>query len=107
MWKNLAFIAPVAFAATAGDALVCLAHESILWVDAAKVWRRHLDDYKVKPVIEQFDRGHFQLSEVKRAALSLNDFQGHVLEAVKLRGRLTKLGYTRGATGDGGWFLNS
>ena len=72
--------------------------------DAAKAWRRHLADYKVKPLIEQFDRRNFQLSEVKREALSLDDFQGHMLEAFKLRGRLTKLGYTRGATGDGGWF---
>src|SRR5262249_43073418 len=27
-----------------------------------------------------------------------------MIEAFKLRGRATKLGYVRGATGDGGWF---
>ena len=34
----------------------------------------------------------------------VTDFRGHLIEAFTLRGRATKLGYTRGSTEDGGWF---
>ena len=39
--------------------------------------------------------------------LNLRDFksaEGHLIEAFSLRGRALKLGYTRGAAEDGGWF---
>ena len=87
-------------------ALICLAHQSILPADAVSAWRRHLADYNVKPLFEQFDKGSFLLPEDKRVASSLDDFQGHMLEAFKLRGRLTKLGYTRGAGAEGGIFYH-
>jgi hypothetical protein len=32
------------------------------------------------------------------------DFLGYVVKAFSLRNKLTKLGYTRGAAQDGGWF---
>ena len=90
----------------AGDARVCLAHESALSADTIKLWRQHLADYSVKPLFDQFGKGSFRLRESQRAELKLDDFQGYLLEAFKLRGRLTKLGYTRGPTGDGGWFYS-
>lgn len=90
----------------ASDSRVCLAHESILPSEAITRWCQHLADYGVKPLFDQFGRGRFQLPEVRRAESTLDDFQGHLLEAFKLRGRLTKLGYTRGPTGDGGWFYS-
>ena len=36
----------------------------------------------------------------------IGDFEGHLIEAFALRGRATKLGYTRGPTEDGGWFFS-
>ena len=90
----------------ADDGLVCLAHESILPADAVKAWRRHLADYDVRPLFEQFNKGSFRLPDDKRGASSLEDFQGYILEAFKLRGRLTKLGYSRGPGLDGGRFYH-
>ena len=88
----------------APDARICLAHESLLPATAIKIWRQHFVDYNVKPIFEQFGKGNYQLPVAKREESRLDDFQGYLLEAFKLRGRLTRLGYTRGATGDGGWF---
>src|ERR1019366_3556145 len=34
----------------------------------------------------------------------IKDFEGHILTTFKLRGKATKLGYSRGQAGDGGWF---
>ena len=34
----------------------------------------------------------------------ITDFVGHIVKAFSLRNRLTRLGYTRGAAQDGGWF---
>jgi Domain of unknown function (DUF4132) len=88
----------------APEARICLAHESLLPATAIKNWRQHLVDYSVKPIFEQFGNRGNRLPEGKRGESKLDEFQGYLLEAFKLRGRLTKLGYTRGATGDGGWF---
>src|SRR5262249_40599386 len=90
--------------ALADDERVCLAHECLLSADVVKAWRQHLADYEVRPVVDAFGRGSYRLPEAKEHETSLDDFQGHVLEAFRLRGRLTKLGYTRGSAGDGGWF---
>jgi hypothetical protein len=40
-----------------------------------------------------------------RSKRELADFTGHLLEAFALRGRASKLGYTRGQTEDAGWFF--
>ena len=78
----------------AGDARVCLAHDSALLGRQHQALRQHLADYSVKPLFDQFGKGSFPLGESQRADLELDDFQGYLLEAFKLRGRLTKLGYT-------------
>jgi hypothetical protein len=88
----------------ADDMRVCLAHECLLPAEEVKAWHLHLADYEVHPLFDQFGRGSYKLPEEKRLETTLGDFRGHLLETFRLRGRLTKLGYTRGATGDGGWF---
>jgi hypothetical protein len=39
-----------------------------------------------------------------KEATEIGEFLGHLLKAFSLRNRLTRLGYTRGAAQDGGWF---
>lgn len=46
----------------------------------------------------------FSLPKERETETELTDFNGHVLENFKLRGRLNKQGYTRGQAQDGGWF---
>ncbi len=86
--------------------MVRVAHECQVTPDASKAWRQHLVDYEIEPLFEQFGKPSFALSEEQKHEQQLGNFEGHVLEAFKLRGRATKLGYTRGETQDGGWFYD-
>jgi len=86
-------------------ARISLAHDSNLSPELAQRWQQHLVDYKVEPLFQQFGKGVYQLPNDRREQTELEDFLGHVLDAYSLRGRANKLGYTRGAAEDGGWFF--
>jgi hypothetical protein len=85
---------------------VRVAHECQVTPDQSQAWRQHLKDYNAEMLFEQFGRPNFNLSEENRNETEVSDFQGHILEAFKLRGRANKLGYTRGQAQDGGWFFD-
>lgn len=87
-----------------GETRVCLAHEATLSGDERDAWLAHFPDYKVEPLFAQFGKPVADLSGDKGERESIDDFRGHVVENFRLRSRLTKLGYTRGPAGDGGWF---
>ena len=82
-----------------------VAHECQIKPEESRLWREHLKDYSVESLFEQFGRANFDLSEQQKAETDLSDFEGHLLEAFKFRGRANKLGYTRGQAQDGGWFF--
>ncbi|HEU4866933.1 MAG TPA: DUF4132 domain-containing protein, partial [Actinomycetota bacterium] len=88
----------------APEARVRLAHDWLL--DDAEVgrWQQHLADYEVKPLFQQLGKGRYRLPAGKADEVKISDFEGHLIESFTLRGRATRLGYTRGAPGDGGWF---
>lgn len=88
----------------ADDARVRLAHDSLLGAEELAQWQQHLVDYEVTPLFQQLGKGVYQLPEGQGEAHAIEDFKGHLLEAFALRGRALKLGYTRGATEDAGWF---
>ena len=56
------------------------------------------------PLFQQLGKGSYALPDDQTDAHEITDFAGHVLEAFALRGQATKLGYTRGPSGDGGYF---
>jgi hypothetical protein len=85
-------------------AMVFLAHDSNVPESEAQGWQRHLKDYKIDPLFQQFGKETYHLAEDHKEATEVEDFKGHLIEAFKLRGRANKLGYTRGAAEDGGWF---
>lgn len=87
-----------------GDALIALAHESLVSAETAAAWTRHFKDYDVKPLIAQFGRGVYQVPESLREVRKIEDFTGHMLDAFTLRTQATKLGYLRGEGEDGGYF---
>lgn len=89
-----------------GDDQIRIAHECQVTPEDSKLWRQHLKDYNIESLFEQFGRPNFDLSDERKTETELSDFQGHVLEAFKLRGRANKLGYTRGQAQDGGWFFD-
>jgi hypothetical protein len=86
------------------DAHVALAHDSNLTPPVAAAWARHLQDYKVEPLFQQIGKDTYRLPAQMREASQLEEFKGYVLDAFTLRNRIGKLGYTRGAAEDGGWF---
>ena len=90
----------------ASDARIQVAHDSLLKPDLVAAWQQHLVDYEIKPLFTQLGRGMYALPADKAAMDRIADFEGHLIEAFALRGRATKLGYTRGPTEDGGWFFS-
>jgi hypothetical protein len=87
----------------APEAEVRLAHAAVLPPEVVEAWRRHLADYQVQTLFEQLGEP-WRLPAELREARDLEEFKGHLLEAFALRGRATKLGYTRGQAEDGGVF---
>ena len=88
-----------------GEARIQVAHDSLLNPDRVVSWQQHLVDYEIKPLFTQLGRGTYALPADKAGADRIPDFEGYLIEAFALRGRATKLGYTRGPTEDGGWFF--
>ncbi|MEV0795910.1 DUF4132 domain-containing protein [Kribbella sp. NPDC050459] len=86
------------------DAVVRIAHDTVLDEDTVRGWQQHFDDYEIVPLFQQFGKGIFRLPAERADTQVLNDFEGHLVEAFALRGRTGKLGYTRGTAQDAGWF---
>jgi hypothetical protein len=86
------------------DAAVCVAHDTSCDALVCEAWLKHFKDYGLTPLFQQFGRGRYILPGDRREATSLTGFEGHMIDAFKLRGATGKLGYMRGATEDGGWF---
>jgi hypothetical protein len=86
------------------DERICLAHQCLLPREAAEAWQQHFADYEIQPLFQQLGQVTYSLAETDRQNTQVTAFKGHMLEAFKLRGILTKRGYTRGQAQDGGWF---
>lgn len=84
--------------------VVSLAHQTTVASETAAAWLQHLSDYEIAPLFDQFGRSAPEMKPETRKQRELKDFEGWMSDTFKIRGRATKLGYTRGPTGDGGWF---
>ena len=80
---------------------VGLAHGTLLGPGAAAAWRQHLADYGVEPLFDQLSA---VLPSFEPGCRRLDDLQGHVTDALALRGAALKRGYRRGETDDEGFF---
>jgi Domain of unknown function (DUF4132) len=85
------------------EATVCLAHDTNCEPLVRQAWLKHFKDYGLLALFQQFGKGCYALPEDRREITALGDFEGHMLDAYKLRGAATRLGYMRGAAEDGGW----
>ena len=79
---------------------VRLAHRSLFTGEQSEAWKQHLADYKIEPLFNLLDRP--VLASV--TGTSIEDRNGHIIEAFKLRSAAQKLGYERAQAEDGGWF---
>jgi hypothetical protein len=86
------------------DASIRLAHACDVAEPEGHAWATHFADYKVAPLFAQFGRQPYSLEDSLKDSVEIADFQGYRVEAFKLRGTATRLGYVRGPTEDGGWF---
>jgi hypothetical protein len=86
------------------ETLIRLGHDETLDEDDRTAWLQHFSDYEVEPLIQQFGKQRFTLSDEMKDSTEIKDFLGHIVKAFSLRNRLTRLGYTRGPAEDGGWF---
>ncbi len=86
-------------------ARVRIAHDTLLDAEDVARWQQHLQDYEIVPLFQQLGKGTYALPEALSGADEIGDFKGYLLEAFALRGRALKLGYTRGAAQDAGWFF--
>ncbi|MEM9554237.1 MAG: DUF4132 domain-containing protein [Acidobacteriota bacterium] len=87
------------------SASVRLAHDANLPPAEIAAWLEHLDDYEIVSLFEQIGRDVFELPVDRRDSETLDDFEGHMLDAFALRSAANRRGYVRGQAEDGGWFL--
>jgi len=84
-----------------GVVRVDIAHGSLMDEAEAAAWRRHLDDFEVKPLFGQFARPVLRPDDPE--ATGVKDREGWVLEVLRFRSEATRLGYDKGPAEDGGW----
>ncbi len=88
---------PAAGSPAAGT-LIRLAHQLRTGEEAADLWLAHFRERGTKPIFAQFGKAPFVLPEARRHELMAIDFVGHMVDAFKLRGEVTRLGYVRGGS---------
>lgn len=79
-------------------------HSLNLTPEQIAAWNEHLNDYEVKPLFAQFRQTPYRLQDEKKRETKIADFYGTKVMVYNLRSVATKQGFTRGETGDGGWF---
>ncbi|MFI8523138.1 DUF4132 domain-containing protein [Promicromonospora sukumoe] len=92
------------------EARVSLVHAATLGDDAAGAWRGHLADYEITPLFDQglgADAGADMadaLPDLPGTATVIDTRRGWLSDSFTIRGRATKLGYSRSQAEDAGWF---
>ncbi|WP_423463713.1 DUF4132 domain-containing protein [Promicromonospora sp. MS192] len=92
------------------DARVFVVHAVTLGDDpdrGAPAWRAHLADYEVTPLFDQGlgdQQAGAALPDLPGTATVIDTHNGWLSDSFTIRGRATKLGYTRSQAEDAGWF---
>lgn len=89
------------------NALLRLAHASLVPAGVAKAWAAHFKDYKLTPLFPQMTRETPVVAFKDDKGLDvklIKDHEGWVSDTFTLRGAFTKLGYQRAQAEDGGFF---
>ncbi|MBB2894255.1 DUF4132 domain-containing protein [Flexivirga oryzae] len=87
------------------DTVVGLAHGSRLPAAEVEGWTAWLGARDAAPVLSQFGRAAYVVPDGQRRSTEIADFTGCLLTGFTLRNRAKKLGYQRGPTLEGGWFV--
>lgn len=84
-----------------GDS-IGLVHPAELSEEEREAWKEQLSDYEITQPVDQLARPVFLLKEEERAESFLSRFQGTVVNALSLSGKLLRQGWYRGPVGDNG-----
>lgn len=87
------------------NAIVTIAHTCNVTPQVEAAWLKHLADYDVKPLFQQFGRLHYILPKELQDKDAITEFEGYCLSSFKLRSKAIKSGYSRGSAEDGGIFM--
>nr|WP_086938685.1 DUF4132 domain-containing protein [Thaumasiovibrio occultus] len=71
-----------------------------------KRWKAHFKQYKLKPLLEQFELPKLDLTEIANDAVQFDHYDGQLCDSHTLDNTLTKLGYERGIIRDKGRFYD-
>ncbi len=80
-------------------AIITIAHDEVLPAEGSQ-WVEHFADYEVHPLLAQFGRPNPATVGDQRV---VDEFEGHVIDALKLRGQMNRLGWQLGQGQDAGW----
>jgi hypothetical protein len=83
------------------SAAIRIAHALDLTAAQRAIWSRHLVDYEVEPLFDQFGREPMHLSAETPAGEVIADRKGWCLPFKALRAAMLGAGYVRGPVGDG------
>lgn len=86
------------------NAHIGLAHPVELSDEERMAWKEQLSDYEIVQPVEQLDRLVYCLTEEETDSKYLERFGGCVLNDLSLHGKLTALGWSRGAVADAGGY---
>ena len=81
-----------------------LCHPLDLGEGLTNSWIEQLHDYEIKQPVEQLSRKVYCLEGNKNDAYAITDFNGALVYAVSLLGKLQKLGWHKGSIQDGGGY---
>lgn len=84
------------------DSVIRLLHSLDLSAADREAWRGHLADYEVPTLFRQFDSEPFELPPERRDETEIKATDMQEVEAAKISRALSRLGYVRGPTYEGG-----
>ena len=88
------------------DALIGLVHPIELEKETIDAWKEQLSDYEITQAVEQLDRPVFTLTEEEKNRKTLERFGGKIINGLSISGKMTGLGWSKGAAQDAGVYYS-
>ena len=83
------------------NALIGLVHPVELYAETLAAWKQQLKDYDILQPFAQLGRGIFKPTDEEQNKNCIERFKGQVIKSVDLAGAMNKVGWSKGAAGDG------
>ena len=87
------------------DKQIRLLHSCNTPENIEELWMKHMEDYEIIPLFQQFNKEFCTLSDKEKNNTEITDFRGYLIDSLALRGQTKKFGYNRGEVEDGACFF--